>query len=174
MKQLESKPHALKVRPVRILPLLSTPFLSMNAYMHTLERSARTRFCTGKRPSLYLLRVRRKHSGMFGRHVPLAEHVLIHFHRAFVSVVYFSTRCAPIETLVRGVTSASAFLAGQPFPASTITMSFRPIMSARLVSSCTILITLPVAQSWLGRTFICSIHRLVGCRGDVNSSMFFV
>ena len=43
VKQLESKSHVLKLLPARRLALLSTPSLSINAYTHSLERSARTR-----------------------------------------------------------------------------------------------------------------------------------
>ena len=54
---------------------------------------------------------------MFGRHVPLAEHVVKLFH-VLDSFVYFSTRSTTVETLVRGVTSAFALLERQSFPAS--------------------------------------------------------
>ena len=146
----------------------------MNTYMHSRERSARTRFQPGELPSLPTSPRQEEAFQHFWSARTTSKAFCNNFYRAFASVVYFSTHCAPVETFVRGVTTASAFLSSQSFLASTIIMSFRPTMSARLVSSCTILITLPVTQSWLGRMFIFLIHRLVGLRGAVKTSLFFI
>ena len=146
-KELESKSHMLRVRSVRRSTLLSTFPFSINAYTHSLERSARTRFQSGELTSLTSFPHRGKHSGVLDRHVPLAKYVIKLFHRAVSSVVHFSTRCAPVETFVRGVTSAPAFLAGQAFPSSSVIMSFGSTMSARFVPSCTIVITLTITRS---------------------------
>ena len=173
-KELESKSHILRIRPVRRLTLLSTFPFSMNLYMHSLERSARTRFQPGERPSL----TSSPRRGEAFRRVWSARTTCEACYKTFPSGSFL--RRALLHTLrtrrnifQRG--DLGARISGRSGVSSILCHHvFRPTTSARLVPSCTIVITLTINRSWLGRTFLSSIHRLAGCCGAVNTSLFFV
>ena len=67
---------------------------------------------------------------MFGRHVPLADQVVEFFNGALAIPMHLPTSFTHIETLVRRVSLATALLARQSLPSSTIVVSLRSAMSA--------------------------------------------
>ena len=105
-----------------------------NAYMHSLERSARTRLHPGKRPNLTSVPPRPETFLVLGRHILLAHQIVSLFQRALTTLMHFFTSSARVNLLVRWMPFTAALLASQSFPASTIILLDRLIMNARFRS----------------------------------------
>ena len=68
---------------------------------------------------------------MLAGHILLVDQIVEFLHRAFSTVMYFSTSCTHVQTLVRRMSFAATLLARQSLPEPTIVIPFRTTVGAR-------------------------------------------